>query len=305
MRLNLGNKILMLLHWLCSLMICVAFALCIILPNLRGDLIARAESSLGSVGARILGVVLLALYVALSAVVLLRLLRGRRREEQGFITVGSDEKGRVRIAVSAVEQMVRQSVRTIDGISDMKIDIEGADESIVIGITAAITNGAHVPTLTANMRRAITQFVEDSCGVSVQSVTVTIDAVNGKADTSRHMLGRNKPQADTTTPTHASQATVSGYDREPEPVSTDDAPAEQPATYTWENAPAAVETPAGAEASTETEVTTGADAVTGAQTPAYDPDKPYESEFAKDYAAMKARESDGDVETPEETKPEE
>lgn len=298
MRLNLGNKILILLHWLCSLMICVAFALCIIVPDLRGDLIARAESSLGSVGARVLGAVLLALYVALSVAVLLRLVRGRRREEQGFITVGSDEKGRVRIAVSAVEQMVRQSVRSIDGISDMKIDIEGADEAIIIGITATIANGAHVPTLTANMRRAITQFVEDSCGVAVQSVTVTIDAVNGKADASRHMLGRNKPQADMATPTYAPQASASGYDTEPEPVSMDDAPVAEPATRTWESVPAA-------ETTAEAEDTAKTEAFAETQTPAYDPDKPYESEFAKDYAAMKARENGGDVEAPEDTEPEE
>ena len=298
MRLNLGNKILMLLHWLCSLMICVAFALCIIVPDLRGNLIARAESSLGGVGARVLGVVLLVLYVVLSVAVLLRLVRRRRREEQGFITVGSDEKGRVRIAVSAVEQMVRQSVRSIDGISDMKMDIEGADEAIVIGITATIANGAHVPTLTANMRRAITQFVEDSCGVAVQSVTVTIDAVNGKADTSRHMLGRNKPQADAATPTYAPQSTASSYDTEPEPVSTDDTPVEEPVPRPWESASAA-------ETTTEAGASTGMEDSTETQSPTYDLNKPYESEFAKDYAAMKARENGGDVEAPEETEPEE
>lgn len=300
MKLNIGNKILLLLHWLCSMMICVAFSLCVIVPGLQGNLTAKAESSLGSVGARIAGAVVLALYIVLSVVVLMRLLRGRRREEQGFITVGSDEKGRVRIAVSAVEQMVRQSVRTIDGLSDMKVDIEGADDAIAIGITAAIANGAHVPTLTANMRRAITQFVEDSCGVAVQSVTVTIDAVNGKPDTSRRLMGRNKPQPEPVAPVYEPRTTAPGYDAEPEPVSMDDAPVEEPVSRPWESAHAAPEASVEPEPSFEPEDSTESEA------PAFDLDKPYESEFAKDLAAMKARESaEDDAEAADQVSPEE
>jgi len=288
MKLNIGNKILLLLHWLCSMMICVAFALCVIVPGLQGNLTAKAESSLGSVGARIAGAVVLALYIVLSVVVLMRLLRGRRREEQGFITVGSDEKGRVRIAVSAVEQMVRQSVRTIDGLSDMKVDIEGADDAIAIGITAAIANGAHVPTLTANMRRAITQFVEVSCGVAVQSVTVTIEAVSGKGDVARRrLLGRDKSQADVPVSTYEPEIpvreTVEAGTMESEPVEVEpvaDEPAFEIRTPTVEN-----------DEDTWQGMPETEDEASEAQAPAYDPDKPYVSEFAKDYAAMKARES--------------
>ena len=36
MKLNIGNKLLMVLHWLCSLMICVAFTLCLVVPGLQG-----------------------------------------------------------------------------------------------------------------------------------------------------------------------------------------------------------------------------------------------------------------------------
>ena len=36
----------------------------------------------------------------------------------------------------------------------------------------------------------------------------------------------------------------------------------------------------------------------------YDPDKPYESEFAKDFAAMKAREAEGEAASPNSAFPE-
>lgn len=264
MKLSIGNKVLMLLHWLCSLMICAAFALCMIVPGLQASLISRAEGSLGVLGAKIAGGVILALYLALSAATLMLLLRGKNRAERGFITVGPDEKGRVRIAVSAVEQMVRQSVRTIDGITDMKVDIEGLDDAIAIGINATIASGAHVPTITANMKRAITQFVEVNCGVAVQSVAITINAVSGRGDISRRrLMGRNRPREEA--PAAA-----------PAPTPAADAAVETPAGGIWEGAPVA------------------SDEASEAESPTFDLDKPYESEFARDYAAMKARESAAD-----------
>ena len=281
MKLNIGNKLLMLLHWLCSLMICVAFVLCLVVPGLQANLVSRAEGSLGVVGAKIAGGVALALYLALSVATLLVLIRRRNRADRGFITVGPDDKGKVRISVSAVEQMVRQSVQTINGITDMRVNIEGLDDAIGISIDAVIASGAHVPTITANMQRAITQFVEVNCGVAVQSVAITINAVSGKSEPSRRrLMGRGKPQTEVPAPALA-----------PESVA-DDAyePALTPVNSAAETGPAN---------SAEEYAVAASEGVQGAEAPAYDPDKPYESEFAKDYAAMKARESAGQTEAAE------
>ena len=281
MKLTLGNKLLMLLHWLCSLMICVAFVLCLVVPGLQVNLVSRAEESMGGVGARIAGVVALALYLALSVAALLILIRRRSRAERGFITVGPDDKGKVRISVSAVEQMVRQSVRTIDGITDMRVNIEGLGDAIAISIDAVIANGAHVPTITANMQRAITQFVEVNCGVAVQSVAITINAVSGRGEPSRRrLMGRGKPQADAPATFFAPEP-VADEGSEPEPAPVNDAAVVESAYGIGQDAAAASQD------------------ISEARTPAYDPDKPYESEFAKDYAAMKARESDGQAEVAE------
>jgi len=281
MKLNIGNKLLMLLHWLCSLMICVAFVLSLVVPGIQTSLVSRAEGSLGSVGARIAGGVVLALYVALSVATLLILVRRKNRVERGFITVGPDDKGKVRISVSAVEQMVRQSVRSIDGITEMRVNIEGADDAIAIAIDAVIASGAHVPTITANMQRAITQFVEVNCGVAVQSVAITINAVSGKGEPARRrLMGRGRPQADAPAPAIASGPVADdAFESDMAPAT--EGPGVQDAYGIGQDATAASEDMPGTEA------------------PAYDPGKPYESEFAKDYAAMKARESAGQAEAPD------
>ena len=272
MKLNIRKKLLMLLHWLCSLMICVAFALCMIVPDLRDQLISKAEGAMGPVGARIAGIALLALYAALCVAQLCIIINRQKRVERGFISVGSNDKGRVRIAVSAVEQMVRQSVRNIDGITEMKVDVDGVDDAIVIGLRAVVQSGVHVPTLTANMQRAITQFVEINCGVAVQSVEITINAVSGKGDPARRrLLSRGKPEAGLPTPEFGQNAVESGNGTDTVSDAAQTVPAAAPKSI-WNGAP-------------------NAQGVDEEKTPAFDPDKPYESEFAKDLAAMKAREA--------------
>ena len=278
MKLNIGDKLLMLLHWLCSLMICLALVLCLVLPDLQANLVSKAEGTLGGVGARIAGGVLLALYLALSVATLLVLVRRRKRADRGFITVGPDDNGKVRISVSAVEQMVRQSVRAIDGITEMRVNIEGLDDAIAISIDAVIASGAHVPTITANMQRAITQFVEVNCGVSVQSVEITINAVSGRGEPSRRrLMGRGKTPAEAPAPAFKPEPVADGTP-EPELTPVSDAVGAEPAYGDDRDASAFTEEPVGAKA------------------PAFDPDKPYESEFARDYAAMKARENAGQTE---------
>ena len=273
MTLNIGKRMLMLLHWLCSLMICLVLALCLIVPGLQASLISRAEAALGLVGSRILGAVLLALYIALSVAQFCMIIRRKKRAERGFITVGSDEKGRVRIAVSAVEQMVRQSVRAIDGITEMKVDIEGLDDAIAIGINAAIAGGRHVPTITSNMQRSITQFVEVNCGVAVQSVAITINAVSGQGDLSRRrLLSRGKARQAEPVKSPVNEAPLSAeVNSDAEALPTEDMP----------NSP---------EADAAELPDIPADDA-GDVRPAFDLDKPYESDFAKDLAAMRAKEA--------------
>ena len=249
MKLNIRKKLLMLLHWLCSLMICVAFALCVIVPDLRDQLISKAEGAMGPVGARIAGIALLALYAALCVAQLFIIINRQKRVERGFISVGSNDKGRVRIAVSAVEQMVRQSVRNIDGITEMKVDVDGMDDAIVIGV---------------------------NCGVAVQSVEITINAVSGKGDPARRrLLSRGKPEAGMPTPEFGQNAVESGNGTDTVSDAAQTVPSAAPESI-WNGAPTA-------------------QSVDEEKTPAFDPDKPYESEFAKDLAAMKAREAENEA----------
>lgn len=185
MKMNAGKRILLFFHWLFSLVICAAFAIYLIMPEWLLPLYNQLQDSIGAVNMKIIGGAILAVYLVLSIATICLILGREKRADRGFITVDSSETGRVRIAISAIEQMVRQSVTNIDGISEMKINIDSRDDSIVIGVAASIVNGSHVPTITMNMQRAIRQFVEMNCGVAVRSVAISINSVTSANDVPR------------------------------------------------------------------------------------------------------------------------
>ena len=270
MKLNLGKRILMFLHWLMSILVCAALALRAIFPEFLMRLYSGVETRLGPTRLRIVGIALLVIYVALSVAMGFLIFRRGKRADRGYISVDSSDAGRVRIAVSAIEQMVRQSVHSIDGITDMKIDIESEEDAIAIGVNASIQSGRHVPTITMNMQRAIRQFVEVNCGVAVRAVSISINAVSGQSEAPRRrLIGHRKADA----------PAVQGFTPIPEPdrgleVESTEAPADEAVTDTEPQAETLAQ-----------------------ESPAYDFDKPYVSEFAKDLAAMKAKEAAGSQST--------
>ena len=181
MKLNPGRRILMFLHWLCTLLVSAALVLLIWKPPFAVELYEKAYAKVTSLFTvsqlKIIAIAVRVLYVILLIAQLCLVFKRKKKVERGFIVMDTSDSGRVRIAVSAIEQMVRRSVTNIDGITDMKIKIESDDDAINIRVNASLINGGHVPTVTMNMQQAIRQFVEMNCGVAVRSVPLVIRSV--------------------------------------------------------------------------------------------------------------------------------
>lgn len=276
MKMSVGKRLLMLAHWLFSLLICAALAIYLIAPALFTDCLEKLRGSFGDLGVKLIGIAVLLIYVALAIVQLLLIVKGKRRSERGFITVESGDNGRVRISIMAIEQMVRRSVHTIDGISEMKIDIENLGDAIAIGVNAVIINGSHVPTITMNMQRSIRQFVEMNCGVAVRTVSISINDVANPAEGGRRLFGRAKIEQSKRAVPGNPLTPGNGRDAIASEASTVGAPAV-----------AAAETPESAE-------TTCSEGIQAENRPeateVYDIDKPFESQFERDLEAMRSEE---------------
>ncbi|MDO4866430.1 MAG: alkaline shock response membrane anchor protein AmaP [Clostridia bacterium] len=332
MKLNVGKRILMFFHWLFSLLICAAFAVYLIAPDLIMPYYDSVKGALGDTKMQIIGIAILAVYAILAIAQIILIFKRRKRAERGFITVDSSDTGRVRIAISAIEQMVRQAVYDIDGLNDMKIAIENEDDAIGIKVRATIQNGSHVPTITMNMQRAIRQFVETNCGVAVRSVLISINAVSNESDASRRKRKDKIRSKSDKAPEKADGHVVDQIsyltpEKAPEPEPRPEPePVRQPLTAPWskvvdnkpesvyyggnkaepesepapvEEKPVAEETPAEPEMPVFRAPEAEQPAVeTPAEPEPYDFDKPYVSEFAKDLAALKAKEAMEDSEGP-------
>ena len=211
MKLNLGKRVILFFHWLISviLLVCVAF------PAIPRWIAGLFEASLAHT-LLIVFAIAYALLCAAAAWVIFQ--RDARRADRGFITVDSSETGRVRISVSAVEQMVKQAVHAVEGISEMKIAISGDDDAIAINVNVALLSGSHVPTVTMNMQRAIRQYVESNCGVSVQSVSVSIQSVVSPSEPAGRRAKRSEQRA-------AADVQPAGF--EAPPIQPEPAPAAQ------------------------------------------------------------------------------
>ena len=232
MKLNFGKKLVLFLHWLLSVLFCaLAVGLCI-QPEATKSLAGSVDRLIGGWG-EIAGIVLLAFYVLLAVLSVVFIFSGKKkRVDRSFITVDNNEAGRTRIAIAAVEQMIRQAVRGVDGIVEMKSGIINNDDAITINTTVTIASGAHVPTVTMNIQRAVRGYIELNCGVAVREVSVSVNALENAAEGGKKR-GRFNP----------APAAVQAYEPVPAPAAEIAEPVE--------DAPAAEE--AAAEAQVEAE----------------------------------------------------
>ena len=188
MKLNFGKRLVLFVHWLMSLTFCALAVAMIIWPQCMDTTRRLLDGTAKIAYAIALLVVYLLFAVGTAAIIFDKMKQDR---DHDFIVVDSSETGRTRIAVVAVEQMIRQAVRGVNGIAEMKAAIRNDTDSISIDVDAAILNGTHVPTVTMNIQRAIRSYIELNCGVTVRGVSVSVHALTDAEPTGR----RNRRRA--------------------------------------------------------------------------------------------------------------
>lgn len=175
MKLNLGKRLILFVYWLASLIVLAM----LVIPQYANIALSYVKDLIPAAYTEYAVIALLSIYLLLGLSVLCMVFKRSKakRSDRGFITVDSADSGKVRISISAIEQMVKQAAHTVSDIADMKISISNADDAIDIGLNVTMISGSHVPTVTLNLQRAIRQYVEMNSGVAVRSVSVSIQSV--------------------------------------------------------------------------------------------------------------------------------
>ncbi|HIU34796.1 MAG TPA: alkaline shock response membrane anchor protein AmaP [Candidatus Pullichristensenella excrementigallinarum] len=178
MKLSFWDRVLMFLYVLIVLFLCLAMALRLFGLDLIGDTFAQLRQGAGNAACFIIAGGLVLILALLSVFMLMMIFQTReKRRNRSFITVNSDDGGRVRVAISVLSQMVRQVVGRVEGVRDMKIRIDGDEDAVVVGVDLSLDSGVHVPTVTFNMRRSIREHIENKCGVDVRDVEITVNSM--------------------------------------------------------------------------------------------------------------------------------
>lgn len=179
MKQNLGKRILSFLHWIFSALAFIALLFFVFWPKTVENGATVLHGAIGAVGSTAVGIVLLVIYgLLLVGMGFTIFSRKDKKNERGFIIVDNSESGKTRIAVGAVEQMIRQAVRNVDGIAELKSSISNNADDISVNCSVVVVNGAHVPTVTMNIQRAIRSYIELNCGVAVREVSVSVNSLD-------------------------------------------------------------------------------------------------------------------------------
>ena len=240
MKLNFGKRLVLFVHWLMSLTLCGLTVAMIIWPQCMETTRRLLDDTTEIAYAIAMLVVYLLFAVGTIAITFNKV---KNDSDHDFIVVDSSETGRTRIAVVAVEQMIRQAVRGVSGIAEMKAAIRNDTDSISIDVDAAILNGTHVPTVTMNIQRAIRSYIELNCGVAVRGVSVSVHSLTDVEQTGRRSRRRAaaavnvEPVTAHAAPASAPLPEAESYsapavEQEPTPAVTEEPAAEEPVEKT-------------------------------------------------------------------------
>lgn len=184
MKMSFVKKLLVRVYWVFSV---IALLALLVACCFRGALTAFGNNA----GLLAVGIIFIVGYILLAVAMGMMLFAKKPGEnDEGFITVESLDTGKVKVSLAAVDQMIRQAAKGVEGTSEMKADIENNGDSVSISTSVIVRNGLHIPTVTANMQNAIRGYIERNCGVAVREVSVSVRLVD---DGESEKRGRRKP----------------------------------------------------------------------------------------------------------------
>ena len=174
MKMSLWDRILVILTALIDIAMVVLTGLRMIGLDLAGEFMqgVQATSSYG----KYLVFAFLALVVVLNVMVIVFMFRRQnmKRAERNFVVVDAGEKGRIRIAMDALEGMVRHASDNMQSAHNIEIHLQNQEDAIAIGLNMDLEMGVHVPTATMNLQRDIREYVETNCGIAVRTVSIDV-----------------------------------------------------------------------------------------------------------------------------------
>lgn len=84
------------------------------------------------------------------------------------------EFGDIQISVETIENLCLKAASRVRGVKDLKSRIKVSQSGLEIAIRAVVDGEESIPTLTTDVQKQVHDFVEDTTGIPVSSVSVYI-----------------------------------------------------------------------------------------------------------------------------------
>lgn len=84
------------------------------------------------------------------------------------------EFGDIQISVETIENLCLKAASKVRGVKDLKSRIKVSQAGLEIAIRAVVDGEESIPTLTTDVQKQVHDFVEDTTGIPVSSVSVYI-----------------------------------------------------------------------------------------------------------------------------------
>ena len=114
------------------------------------------------------------LFLIIGVIIILLKMREVRREQ---CIAFDNPEGEVAISMDAVEEFIRRVGREFDGVKSLIPSIHAGPEGIGVAIRMDLWSGSNIPRLSEDMQNTIKSRVQDTLGINVNYVSVSVGKI--------------------------------------------------------------------------------------------------------------------------------
>ncbi len=102
----------------------------------------------------------------------------RQREQK--IIIDETRLGRIEIAASAIENLIRRAARQVRDVREVKPVLRYEQDGLGLFLHLSVNPEAHLPSVTQEIQQIVREYLEEKAGVRVLQVDVRVENMSGE-----------------------------------------------------------------------------------------------------------------------------
>lgn len=105
------------------------------------------------------------------------LLSGRFKASRDNVIKKTSELGSILISLKSIESIIISAIKQMDGVMDVKIELENRKDEVGVGLKVIVTPERSVPELSAIIQARTKEAIESIAGIGVSTIEVLVEDV--------------------------------------------------------------------------------------------------------------------------------